>query len=225
MAEKRETAPSRIDGRCETSTVKNTTFNLVWDIKDYKTVKDNHPKGKYLESQQFAVKVNDKNVNFWLVLYPNGENVENIFLHLESDDAPENSENVKVKPVYSIIDSSGNTYDIGKGKELGLPYGTGFYNFVKDDELFGPESTLLKEGTLTFLCEITIKSGDVVCKKIKETKLVEEDTSHCEDMMRMLMNAKEHHADIEIKCKDGIIPAHSSVLSARSEVFKVNTTL
>jgi len=231
MAVERDATPTSFDIWCETSTVENKIINCRWDIKNYRTVKNNHPQGQRLQSGDFSLKVNDTLVKFWLVFYPNGEKVDpeniygednDVFLSLESDDSPENSENVRLTPAFSIIDSSGKKHLIGICSDLclGLPYTDGYQNFINDDDLFGPGSTLLKDGTLTFLCEITVKFGDVVCKKIKETKIVEEDTSHCEDMMRMLVNADEHHADIQIKCKDGVIPVHSSLLSARSEVFK-----
>jgi len=205
---------------CETSTVKNKTFNLQWNIKDYKTVLQNHPEGKYLTSQKFSVSVNGIGVNFWLKLYPNGEDEEeNNGLFLNSDDVPEDCENLKVSPVFSIIDSSGKKFNENVNDETGLPYREGFANYF-DDDLLAPESGLLKDGTLTILCEITLKFGDVVCKKIKDTNIVEEDTSHAEDMMKMLVNAEDYEANMQIVCKDGIIPVHSSVLSARSEYFQ-----
>jgi len=228
MADGRIAAPSNIHGWCKTSTVRNKTFNLLWDIEDYKTVKKNHPKDKCLLSQKFSLNLNGEGVQFWLRFFPNGETAEeltdfeenDIALYLNSDKATENTENVKVLPVFSIIDSAGNKYEIGEGDTQRLPYTNGFVSFIEEDELFAPGSKLLKDGTLSFLCEITVKFGDVVCKKMKENKLVEEDTSHTEDMMNMLINAEEHDANIQILCKDGIIPVHSSVLSARSDYFK-----
>jgi len=219
----------QFDMWCKSSIVKNRVLRFKWDIEDYKTVKANYPQGRYLVSSKFSLNVNGSNVDFWLKLYPNGEEgddedeANNIAIFLKSDDAPENSENVKVLAVFSIIDSTGNRCDsvkLGENDEDTLPYESGFLDFIKDDELFAPENKILKDGTLTFVCEITVKFGDVVSKKIKDTKLVEEDTSHSEDMMNMLINAEEHHADIQILCEDGIIPVHSSVLSARSEYFK-----
>jgi len=228
MAEEMKAAPAHFDYWYKTFPAKNKVVNIKWDVEDYKTVKDNHPNGKHLESPKFSLSVNGSEVNFWLNFYPNGEegdeeNEQNsIAIFLLSDDVPAGLENVKVLPVFSIIDSSGNKFDtdLGEADELKLPYNFGLCDFIEDDQLFGPGSKLLKDGTLTFLCEITLKFGDVVSEKIKETKIVEEDTTHSEDMMNMLINAEEHHADIQILCKDGIIPVHSSVLSARSDYFK-----
>jgi len=39
-------------------------------------------------------------------------------------------------------------------------------------------------------------------------------------MLKMLVNAEDYEANMQIVCKDGIIPVHSSVLSARSEYFQ-----
>ena len=221
----------QFDMWCKSSIVKNRVLRFKWDIEDYKTVKANYPQGRYLVSSKFSLNVNGSNVDFWLKLYPNGELVDqedeatDIAIYLVSNDAPYKPKNVKVLTVFSLIDCTGNRYDtenvLGALEEIDLPYNQGFTDFITNEDLFAPENKILRDGTLTFLCEITVKFGDVVSKKIKETKLVEEDTSHSADMMNMLINAEEHHADIKILCEDGIIPVHSSVLSARSEYFKV----
>lgn len=218
------------DSWCHTSVSEDKVFDYVWTIDNFEKVAQNYQNTKTMYSEQFVVPLRRRFTVWRLKIYPNGRTPDDqgfitIFL---KDSGQNDPAKVRAIAAFSIIDNLGNRTNIKMvDKEFKvLNHSFGFNKFVKHTDLFFPGSSLLKEGRLTLACRITIKLCETANQTSQQAEYLEsqiqdnlENTSYNSDMKSMLYNAEDFFSDVVINCRDGTIPCHSSILSARSPYF------
>jgi len=227
--------PRACDGWCHTTVGDDKVFEYLWTIDNFKKVLEHYPHPKTLYSDQFIIPLKKKFTVWRLKIYPGGraqEDQGNITIFLK-DSGQSTPANVSANAEFSIIDIHGNRQNIKSvDKEYKvLNHSFGFNKFVKHADLFSPNSTLLNNGSLTFACKIRIKVGDTINQTNQHAEYLDqlsdekfENDTFLQHMKNMLYKAKEFNSDVTLNCPDGKVPAHSSILTARSDFFKAMFT-
>lgn len=227
--------PIACDGWCHTTVGDDKVFEYLWTIDNFKKVLEHHPHPKTVYSDQFIIPLKKKFTVWRIKIYPGGRVQEDqghitIFLKDSGQSSPAH---VRAVAEFSIIDIHGNRQNIKSvDKEYKvLNHSFGFNKFVKHSDLFSPNSTLLNNGSLTFACKISIKVGDIINQTNQHSEYLDqpieekvENDTFTKHMKEMLYNAKEFNSDVTLNCTDGKVPAHSAILTARSEFFKAMFT-
>ena len=110
------------------------------------------------------------------------------------------TDNVTARANFSIQDKDGKTKLIKRDVEI--------QSACADYVAGNPGKFLNPQGPITIFCEIFIK--DVEARK-KENQMVE-----------LLVNAKDFHSDVTLLCEDGqVVDCHKNILCLNSSYFKV----
>ena len=215
------------DAVCKTSTAGDKVFNFKWEIENFKTVADNHSTNKHLESDKFCFQFRRQQLKWRMRLYPSGTNETNaewltVYIMCKNK---ENPNEAKLLPEFCIIDANGNKLHTKLTADYDLLRPIGIL-LIKRADVFVPGSNLLKQGTLTLACKITVKDNTTVNRSFgvlhEDEEEVENISYHTKHMKEMLMNAEKYYSDVVIECDDGTIAAHTNVLAAGSDFFYVS---
>jgi len=225
---KRKAPPIETDSWCYTEIAPDKEFTYSWTIEQFMKIAKAYPHSKTMYSEQFVIPLKNRNTIWRLKIYPNGrteadQNNLTVFL---KDSGRQTPSNVKAHVEFSIINDQGNrakTKPIDKEYKV-LHHAFGFSNFVKHADLEADPS-LLPNGNLTIHVKITIhlivstNFTSTPPAPVKENDGVPSSlyTAH---MKNMLASPKEFMSDITLRCRDGLVDCHCSILSARSPVFK-----
>ena len=207
MEENVKAGPSHLDVSCKIS----KKIYIQWDIKDFKTVAQKLPKGKFLYSKDFSLKFNDTIVTFYMAFFPNGmRDDSDILLCLVNNLCLSESEcslDVNISQKFSLLDKSGEEIEIGDVGEFTLPCNRGIRNFIDHDVLFASKSKLLKNDTLTILCKMKVK----YCKELPDEVMISVERPM--DLKTMCANHFINNIDIE-NCVDYLVISdkHSSTI-------------
>ncbi|XP_054713654.1 speckle-type POZ protein B-like [Uloborus diversus] len=93
--------------------------------------------------------------------------------------------------------------------------------FLDAESRFTVQSELLKDDTLTVLCELTVTDGAVSTEILKSCH----DTDREIDLKSLPRNLlsllkSEKYSDMVLKCEDDVLNVHKCILAARSPVFE-----
>jgi len=224
MSENSQEVSLPFDAVCKTSTAKDKVFNFKWEIENFKTIADNQSTNKYLESDKFCFQFRGQQLKWRMRLYPSGTNETNaewltVYIMCKNK---ENPNEAKLLPEFCIIDANGNKLHTKLTADYDLLRPIGIL-LIKRADVFVPGSNLLKQGSLTLACKITVKDNTTVNRSFgvlhEDEEEVEDTSHHTKHMKEMLMNAEKYYSDVVIECDDGTIAAHTNVLAAGSDFF------
>ena len=207
----------------------------VWTIGDIRE-KIKMENGCYLESEEFSIKIADKIIDWYIKIYPNGNEDGSIghisvFLMKIADIIPVA---VDVKYVITFVDNNG-VKGISETDErfFDKPALEGwgwdkFLSHAKLREFFPDDDT----DSLTVMCEVTIKGGGVSLVASGASGILAADGNeeasarNCLEDMGNLFKAGKF-TDVTIVCQDQgkEFQCHKAILAGRSPVFEAMFSL
>jgi len=178
----------------------NAQFELTWPIS-----KPKDSSGQDSGNIKIPFKTDITHYTVWSMSFSKNDRKKRYYILLFGELF---SHDVTVKANFSITDKDGKTKEIGSDVVLEVEEGwspsLGWKNGKSDD------FTLDSDGPITINCQLSI---ELINAEKTNDKL------HGE-MEEMLINAKEYHSDVVMKCTDGQVDCHKSILCLKSSYFK-----
>lgn len=214
-------------GWCYTEVEDDIVYDYAWTIEKFCDQFSSYRPGKTMYSDQFTVMVHGKLTRWRLKMYPNGrKNVDQGYLTLFlKDSCRDQPANVRANVKFSVVDSLGsktNTKSIDKEYKV-LNHAFGYSKFIKHATLMAPDRLLLPDGRLTLHCEITFSGKDVVTSGSYKPAAsfpppAASSRSLASDLGSLLRD--QVLTDMVLVCSGREFPCHTTVLAARSDVFR-----
>ena len=204
------------------------SFQFTWQIANYSSRVQNCVPIMAIKSPSFVVNGKESSINFVLCFYPvvesqskNGANGGNtwsgLYLKIESKGKYDGNYHIEL----AILNGFGKTFRAYHYHEK-IPFIQywGFGEFIRKSELENPSNHLLPDDKLTILCRIEKTDSE-------ESKRCDcpNDDAQTQSIRRRLVEdyasllKKETISDVHFIVKNLKIPAHKTILVARSPVF------
>ena len=215
-------------------------------FNDFKKVTEDYPNGEELEGDEFKIPVKCSSLPCHIAVYPSGnENHIEVYPSGNEDGSvgwmsvylfakPTDDMDFKMSVEWSIINTIGEKVFVKSDSE-GHDNSVSVYedswgeqHFIKLTDIFNPNNNLLKNGSLTLACKITIFQADVVKKsnQFAENREGGVTNNHFSFMNRLLENPADFGSDFIIECSGNEeVKCHIGILAAKSEVFEVRVVL
>ncbi|GIY37962.1 TD and POZ domain-containing protein 3 [Caerostris darwini] len=195
-------------------------FEYSWLVANFKTLATSQLPGSNIASDYLYLNAQSKSNTVFLMLYPHGFNErvkDYISLWLKKTSDGE----ILFQFTCALLNAKGEEIVKKSIKQrMSIECHIGWITFCRTDFILDDESKILKDGNLVLNCTL-----DIFEDRLITNAQAEEDVQHMNmslvelsENFNQLLSGKFHDITLIV---DGVkLPAHKSILSARSPVFK-----